>query len=658
MPRLLLLSALLMLALPASTVHAQRVPEPAHDARVLPYPMQPPQEFVRALDAGTRSATGAPGPTYWQQRSEYALKVRLFPESNRIEGSGTIRYHNESPDTLYELHLEMVLNVHAEGAVRNSPMEVTGGIELTGVRLNGAVLGTSRREDAAYSVDGTQLILYPADPVMPGSVSEIGIDWSAQIPARGASGRMGHSRDDLFMLAYWYPTMSVYDDVVGWQTDPFLGRSEFYTGFAHYDVTIEAPAGWLIQATGVLLNSEDVLQPEIVARRDAAHRSFTPQSVAVPQDFEKGRVTTGKRGATLAWHFAADSVRAFVFAAMHHHHWDAARLALGSADSGRASFTEINTFYRPTAPRWKNVTTYQQQSLAFLSAFTGLLYPYPQMSAVEGSGIIGGGMEFPMMTMMGDYNAAGDASLYGVTVHELGHMWIPMIVATDERRTAWMDEGTTTFNENNALASLFKGTNPYLTDQATYLMTARSGEEGEIMRRSNYHYSSRAYGNASYSKPGSVLHALRGVLGEEVFNAGYKTFFSEWAFRHPYPYDLFNTFERVSGRDLDWFWRSWYYETWTLDQAVADVQASGDHTTITIEDRGGIPMPVYLVATTASGDAIRRQIPVDVWLAGARTATLDIETTDPIVSVQIDPELYFPDVDLTNNFWSLPVGAR
>jgi hypothetical protein len=256
-----------------------------------------------------------------------------------------------------------------------------------------------------------------------------------------------------------------------------------------------------------------------------------------------------------------------------------------------------------------------------------------------------------MMTLIGHYNQQrSDSNLYHVTAHELSHMWQPMIVSSDERRHAWIDEGAATFYENQASKDFFPGVNFELRDHASYFEVARSGQEAEIMRWS-YLQHFNAYGVASYEKPASLLAALRGVLGEETFLRAYRTFLSEWAYKHPYPWDLFNTFERVSGRNLDWFWRSWYYETWTLDQAVASVEQLPEGTRIVIDDRGLVPMPVHLTITRSDGEVIRREIPVETWLAGATTATITVPPGAPVTRVEIDREHSFPDIDRSNNAW-------
>jgi aminopeptidase N len=333
-----------------------------------------------------------------------------------------------------------------------------------------------------------------------------------------------------------------------------------------------------------------------------------------------------------------------------HPTWDVTRTPVGDRDGdGAVDHARIGAIWRDSAPLWRNAARYAAHSIAHHSEFTGLSYAWPHMTAVEGGGIIGGGMEFPMMTLIGDYNERGDTALYAVTAHELAHMWVPMMVATNERRYAWMDEGTTTFNENQAKKDFYSGFDWDLPDQESYIDVALAELEGSLMTYSDYHVPGPAYGVASYDKPATILAALRAMLGEEVFMRAYHAYFDRWAFKHPYPWDFFRTFEDVSGRDLHWFWRSWYYETWLLDQAIGEVRVEGDHSTIVVEDRGRVPMPVPLTIQCRNGETIDRTMEVDPWLAGRRHLSVEVECA--IESVTIDAARDYPDVDRSNNTW-------
>ncbi len=635
-----------MLALATSTAVAQ-------DRRPIPYPVDLPRDFQRAVDRGTRTLTGEPGSGYWQQWTDYTLHARIDAAEQRLDGRATIVYHNRSPDTLRMVALHLLQNLHAEGVMRSEPAEVTGGVELTRVVVSGRILEPLIGPmGPGYQVDGTILGVRLPSPLAPSGSLRMEIDWTFEIPQAGAGGRMGWSEDNLFFLAYWYPQMAVYDDVVGWHVDQFLGNAEFHMGFGNYRYTVDAPEGWVVRGTGRLLNADEVLPAEIRSRMARAEQSDTVVHVLTPADFGAGRATTRAANGRLTWRFAADSVRDVAFSATSAYRWDAARTPAGDLNGdGRTDYARVDALWRESAPRWANVWRYSQHSIDFLSRWTGIPYPWPHMTAVEGGGIIGGGMEFPMMTIMGDYNLRGDSALYYVTAHELAHMWVPMIVATDEKRHSWMDEGMTTFKENQARNEFFPGINHDHPDRDQYLSVARAGLEGPIMRRSDYHYPGPAYGVASYPKPATLLATLRALLGEDAFVQAYRTFLSEWAFKHPKPHDMFHTFNRVSGRNLDWFWRSWYYETWVLDHAVAEVTPVRDGTRIIVEDRGRAILPARLTITRENGEQLRREVPAETWLSGATRAEVFVPGGSPVVRVEIDAAQEFPDVDRTNDVW-------
>ncbi len=637
----------------AQTAHIEQVAN-----RPIPWEITPPGNYQRAILQGTRSATGEPGLNYWTQETEYVLNARVFPVTGLLDGSGAITYTNHSPATHSQLYMEITQNFHLPGVRRAEAAEVTGGVVIRRVAVQGEELPPAPvSEGPHYQVNGTNMILTLPQPMAPGETVTIDIEWRFNIPNVGAGGRMGRSGDNLLFLAYWYPTMAVYDDVAGWHTEAFTGMSEFYHGFADYDITVEIPAGWIVASTGELQNPEEVLAPHILDRAHAAWESDSVLQVIGPEDFGEAGTATTDDG-LLRWRFLAENVRDAAFSATKQSVWEAGRTSVGDRDGdGEEDFTRINTFYREEAPLWASVTEYQQHAIRYHSRNTGFAYPWSHMTAVEGAEIIGGGMEYPMMTLMGDYNARGDSALYNVTAHELAHMWIPMVVGTNERQFSWMDEGFTTFHENDARMDYHPGPNHYLRDQQIYAAVARQRSEGAMMRHSGYHATALAFTIASYMKPATMLTALRGVLGDDVFYEATRTFIAEWAYKHPYPWDFFNTFERVSGRDLDWFWRSWYYENWTLDQAIEEVQVDGIETTITVRDNGLAPMPVLLGIELESGEVMGRRIPVTAWLNGATTASFSLATDSPIVRVVIDPENIFPDVDISNNGWQREEGG-
>lgn len=628
-------------------------PVPMENVRTTPATIEapevvPPPQFQQAIAQGTRTTSGEPGPGYWQNWAEYSMELRVVPDSLRLEGSSTIRHQNNSPDELNGLVIDLTQNFHAPGAVRLEPVEVTGGIDLGRVAVNGQALDEQEGSGmAGYQVDGTKLLILLPQPVAPGAAVELGFDWSMIVPEQGAGGRMGHSRGNLIHLAYFYPQVAVYDDVDGWHLDQFLGTAEFYDEFASYDVTIEAPAGWLVMGTGELANPEEVLAPDVVERLRAAEQSDTVVHVVAPADLDDfTRASSGVQ----RWVFEADSVRDVAYSLTSESLWDAARTPVGDRDGdGDLDYSRMDAIFRETAPLWVEVAEYAQHAVEFFSDLTGISYPWSHMSVVEGGGIISGGMEFPMITLIGEYTAAGSDALYNVTAHEIAHMWVPMIVSSNERRYAWMDEGTTNFNENQSRKDLTPEATPEMNDRTGYLNLARAGQEGEIMRRSDYHYPGGAYVVATYFKPSTMLATLRGLLGGEIFLSAYREYLDRWKYRHPYPWDMWNTFEDVAGRDLDWFWESWYYGTGVLDQAVESVTTVPDGTEIVIRSLGENPMPTRLTIQLADGSTVDRQIPVESWFGGVDTNSVVVPGT--VTRVEIDAANDFPDINRENNVW-------
>lgn len=625
--------------------------------RPIPYPIDIPQAYLNAVSNGTRSTDGSPGDGYWQNYAHYELEARLDTENHRVYGTALIRYLNHSPDELDMIVFELAQNLHMQGTPKMDITEITGGTSIHLIKANGEELSQVSmadrwlRGESGYYSEGTQLYLFPESPLVSGDEMEFTFEWSFTVPERGASGRMGRSRDNLYFIAYWYPHIAVYDDVYGWFTDPFLGNAEFYHGFADYSLSVTAPAEWLVMGTGAFLNPDAVLKEPYYERYILAGESDEPMMIA---DFDEVQlITNPDESGMVTWKFHSENVRDVAFSATLESRWEGARTATGAPDSsGEIEYTRINTFYRESAPLWQSQTEYAQHSITFLSDYTGIPYPWPHMTSVEGAGIIGGGMEFPMITLIGDYNSAGAERLYGVTAHELAHMWIPMMVSSNERRYSWIDEGHTTFHTNEANIDYF-GADRYSSRTlfSRYLQIAGTDFEGEMMRWSDFHYPGPAFGIASYPKPASVLYALRGVIGEELFMEAHREFMKRWLYKHPYPWDFFNTIEEIAQLDLSWFWRAWYYETWTLDQAIASVTENGETTQIEIHDIGNVPMPVHLLLRYANGSEERVELSVEPWLMGLRTQQIEVETNSGIVWVEIDPDYHFPDVDRSNNTW-------
>jgi aminopeptidase N len=445
--------------------------------------------------------------------------------------------------------------------------------------------------------------------------------------------------------------MAVYDDLTGWHIDQYLGNAEFYMGYGNYEIALTLPAGWLVTATGRLTNSAEVLSAQTRARLDSAGRAGGVVRVVAEADRGPGTSTTAGTNGKLTWRFRADSVRDVSWATSAKYLWDATNADVGDVNGdGRPDTTAVQAFYRPElrASHWDESARYSRHSVEFFSRYL-LPYPYPHMTAVDGPTSCGG-MEYPMMTCIGgQWDTLG---LYEVTTHEIGHMWFPMLVGSDEKRHAWMDEGLAQFSQSQAMADFFKGFDDEERNRRNYLNFAEAGGgEVELMRHGDRYPTYGSYGVASYYKPATVLVALRGVLGEETFNKALREYARRWLYKHPSPADLFNSFEDVSGRDLSWFWRTWLYETWKLDQAIDTVIPAGDSLEVVVENRGRAIMPVPLVIRRTGGQTDSLTVPADAWFGGERRRAVRVAREPAVRTIEIDPERDFPDIDRSNQAW-------
>jgi hypothetical protein len=605
--------------------------------------------FEQAVARSTRTRSGAPGPKYWQQWSEYSLQAELNPISKRLMGHGTIKYYNRSPDALAIVYVQLLHNIFAPGAHHdtNVPWSVEG-VDLGKVVAQGTPLAATGGEGPGYDVDGTVMRMRLPKPIPPGGSADFAFDWKLRVPPDGAP-REGQD-GEVYYIGYWYPQMAVYDDINGWQIDQYLGNAEFYMGYGDYDVSLTVPAGWIVTGTGTLENAADVLAPQTRARLDSARSATGIVHVVGENDREPGRSTTAGKDGKLTWHFSAKNVRDFAWGASSRYLWDATNAAVGDVKGdGHADTSAIYSFYRPEQRinHWDEAARYGRHSIEFFSKYLWP-YPWPHMSVVDGPNSCGG-MEYPMLTCIG--GEWDTLSMYEVVDHEIGHMWFPMMVGSDEKRFAWMDEGFTQFDQSQGMADFFKGFDDEARNRKNYLDLAEEGGETELMRHGDRYPNYNAYGVAAYYKPATVLVALRGVLGRDMFHKAFTEYGRRWLYKHPSPYDFFNTIENVSGRDLSWFWHTWFFETWKLDQAIDTVTTVGDSLDVEISNRGKAPMPVLLVVTRESGAADTVTVPVDVWLGGAKRTAVRVRREPTVKRIEIDPGNEFPDVDRGNQKW-------
>ena len=600
--------------------------------------------FERALQAGSRDSSGTPTSRYWQLSTNYVISARLEPATSTVTGSERIALKNPSPDTLKVVMLRLYQNLFAPNVARSAPVAaLTDGITISSLVANGDTV-TPDDDWKRTTVVPVRL----ATPILPGGTGTFDVAWSFQVPKvpQGVRGdRMGSWGTRLFQVAQWYPQIAVYDDLRGWNTDPYLGDAEFFNNFGSFDVKLDVPAGWLIGATGVLQNGDQVLTPA-VSRRLARATASDSQIVIVGPD-ERGAGKATATGDRLIWHFTADSVADFAWATSNEFLCDATRATI----PGKGPIP-INILYLPEHNRYKQTGAYARHALEYYSRLW-MPYAWPVFTQVDGPE---GGMEYPSLTFSGPG--------FGVTDHEIGHQWWPMMVGVNETWYGWMDEG---FNQymNNLSGAAFRDTTPRLNGTGrSYGRIAGLEAEPPMMWDANY--DGPMYSFVTYGKAPLMLSMLGAVVGDSAVQRAMSGYAKAWRFKHPSPWDYMFYMDNALHQDLGWFWYYWLFSTATVDNSITGVKTSGAQVTVSVRQDGDMPSPVVLDVTfagkppsvaglknaTVSGNTVRVTYPVDVWFDGRRTFDAVMRFSgQKITTVVVDPDQRFPDSNEADNTW-------
>ncbi|HUP18451.1 MAG TPA: M1 family metallopeptidase [Gemmatimonadota bacterium] len=612
----------------AGTAHAQR-PAGGVDARFGEPDLPDANPY--------RTGAGAPGPAYWQQRADYAIQASLDPATHTLRGSETITYTNGSPDTLTFVWVQLDQNLFAPGShgAQTFPTESRfGGGGFVGGTTVQRVAGPAG--ELVHRIHDTHMRVELASPLAPGATTTIEIDWSFVVPENGAD-RMGRDGDH-YVIAQWYPRMAVYDDLEGWNLLPYLGQGEFYLEFGDFEVDLTVPAAYLVGATGELANPEEVLTAEQIARIERARETGDIVTVVSAEELRDPAGYRPSTSGTATWRFRAESVRDFAWAAGARIVWDA------------TSWEDvlIHALYRPEAGTWREAAEMTRHSIEFYSELL-VDYPWPAATAVEGPVY---GMEYPAIVFVAPETER--EGLFDVLDHEWGHMWFPMMVGSNERRHAWMDEGIDSFVNQLSKQVFFPQSDPYLVNVAQYVQAVRAFPEQPMATLPDHFASDLALGVAAYIKPAVMLNALRALAGPEAFDAALRAYVRTWAWKHPGPADFFRLMEDELGMELETFWHGWIYTTATHDTAILgqDQRQAGDRwqVVVTVDQRGPLVMPARVVATTATGATDTVTIPAEAFYGTDRaTATLTLPARAERITVNEGPA--WGDVNPQNNVW-------
>lgn len=605
-----------------------------------------------------RSANGAPGVKYWQNRVDYNITAELDDTKNTVSGSVTITYKNNSPDKLPYLWLQLDQNTFKETSRGYAVTPARSRYGAQGEKFNGGykIKGVSVSQKAAAVkftslVEDTRMQIRLDQPMAPnGDIITIKIDYSYVLPKEG-SDRTGHlttKNGEIFAIAQWFPRMCVYDDVIGWNTLPYWGGGEFYCEYGDINFAITAPASHIVMGSGELLNPQEVFTAEQLKRWNAAKLSDATVHIRTEEEVTDPKSRPAKD--KLTWKFKITNARDAAWASSKAFVLDAARINLPSGKKALA--VSAQPVESNGMDSYGRGVEYVKTTIEHYSK-TWFEFPYP-MAVNVATNI--GGMEYPGIVFCGWTAKKGSA--WGVIDHEFGHTWFPMIVGSNERKYGWMDEGFNTFI--NGISQKAFNNGEYAPKNPTDMNRIGRGAIGnprtENMMLMPDGMAEGNIGTNLYSKPGWALNILRDqIIGPDRFDYAFKQYIKNWAYKHPTPFDFFRSMENGAGEDLAWFWRSWFLNNWKMDQAIGEVKevrTDGNLTGYTIQVRNleKMPMPIIMKVTTKSGKTQTIKIPVDVWMKN--TAWLvRFPTTEEISEIVLDPDKVLPDGNPDNNRW-------
>ncbi|WP_454802028.1 M1 family metallopeptidase [Mucilaginibacter phyllosphaerae] len=632
-----------LLLFTVSAVSAQTRYQPADLFRALP--LLPPGNTYR-------TATGEPGPAYWQNKADYVIDVALNDKTNVITGTATITYTNNSPSALSVLWLQLEQNVFKKDSkgvqsklflYQNSSMVTPdGGYKIEAVKLAGNKSG-----DIKYQIYDTRMQLQVAQPLLSGQSISFSISYSYNFPVNYKNADFNVNRTDIlptrngniYAVAQWYPRMCVLDDVEGWNTLPYLGNGEFYLEYGNFRVNITVPSSCIVEASGDLLNPEEVLTPVALKRWQQAKESDSPIQIRTAKEVTDPASRPAKP--TCTWKFKLDNARDFAWTASSSFIWETQRFKL--FDGKQVMASSLYPIESDKEKSWKRSSEYVKFTLQY---FSEKWYPYPYNKAVNVASNLDG-MEYPGMV----FCAAKDTGnmYWAVVNHELGHTWFPMVVGSNERKYAWMDEGFNLFIDNMATKAFNKGEFIGYAEIDSPLVSLFSERMLPIVSRPDALPGNQVY-PLQYQKVAYVLALLRNqILGADRFDQAFRKYINDWAYKHPTPWDFFRSMDSATGEDLTWFWKSMFLENYRLDQKIEKVSTTpAGAPLITIKNADKAAMPLIVEIIYADGSKEIRDFPVEVW-EYTDTYTLTGNKNAAVANVVIDPAGIYPDVNRANN---------
>ncbi|MCF0055001.1 M1 family metallopeptidase [Dyadobacter sp. CY356] len=603
-----------------------------------------------------RLATGEPGPDYWQNQVDYKIDVSLDDKTDIISGIETITYSNNSPKALTFLWIQMDQNVykkHSKGldaklylSYKEVAPSFTGGFAIESILLN-------NHDKADFYIHDTRMRIELTEPLPSGQKITFQIKYSYQFPRNFRNADFNVNRTDIlptrngdiYSVAQWYPRLCVLDDVSGWNALPYLGNGEFYLEYGNFDVNITLPSAYIVEASGDLLNPEEVLTNVQLERWKKAKSSSEKLVIRTADEVTDPSSRPSKAFCT--WKFKLNSARDFAWTASKSFVWEGQEIVLASGKKVLGS--SLYPVESKHTDSWERSGEYIRFTLQY---FSKQWYEYPYNKAVNVASNLDG-MEYPGLVFC---SAKDKGNMFWAVVnHELGHTWFPMIVGSNERKHAWMDEGFNAFMDNMATKDFNGGEFIGYPEIDVPVKALFVDSLVAIMTRPDVIPGNQVY-TIQYQKVAYLLTLLREqILGKERFDTAFRKYIRDWAYKHPTPRDFFSSINNSTGEDLNWFWKAMFLENYKLDQKIANVINPKDKSSkakIFIENIEKAAMPLYVEITFENGDKESHKFPVEIWQQGYSYSFVP-DSDGVVTKVVIDPEGVFPDIKTDNNVWAL-----
>jgi hypothetical protein len=593
-----------------------------------------PRNLPAAYEKGTRTSSGQPGSKYWQNTGNYSIDINFNPDTRLLTGKVDIEYTNNSPNTLQHILFKLYPNIYKKGSIRMMPVrpsDITDGVRISSFQYNGTTVDSNK-----LAIDGTNMTV-PVSPLASGGTMRFSIQYSYTLN-KTSHIRTGEIEPGADFIAYFFPRIAVYDDIDGWNREPYTGPQEFYNDFGNFKAAITVPVNYVVWATGDLANCNEVLSDTYCQRLQQAEQQDGIINIIDSNDVKQKNIT--RQNAFNTWKFSATNVTDFAFAVSDHYMWKSTSLVVDATTKRR---TRVDAVFNPAHKDYYEVVDFGRKTVwAMSNVFPRWPFPYPHISIFDGLDQ----MEYPMM--VNDNPLESRAETIELVDHEVFHTMFPFYMGTNETKYGWMDEGWATIGEW-IISSIIDSS---ITDDygvGGYERAAGTENDAPINTLSTQ-MSGTSYFVNSYPKPALGYLYVKDMLGDSLFTAALHYYIQQWQGRHPIPFDFFNCMNTGAGKNLNWFWKKWFLDAGVPDLSIKKVNKVAAGFNIIIECTGHKPLPVDLTINYADGSKERVHRSIAVW-EKANTVTLTLPAKKSVKTITLG-STYVPDVNRKDNVWN------